>query len=89
MRLLLFASLFLFTITSFSQFMSDPEMRKVTVKGKVLEEGTNVPLEYATVSFLSKDGAVAGGGLFRLWGETLTKNAKGRHRTGGRQRCFW
>ena len=73
MRLLLFASLFLFTITSFSQFMSDPEMRKVTVKGKVLEEGTNVPLEYATVSFLSKDGAVAGGGITDLEGNYSIK----------------
>ena len=37
--------------------------RQVTVKGNILEEGTNYPLEYATVSFIDNDGKIVTGGI--------------------------
>ena len=33
----------------------------ITVSGKIIEEGSNVPLEYATVSFIDAQGNVANG----------------------------
>lgn len=36
---------------------------EVTVTGKVLEADTNLPLEYATVSFTDADGAIVTGGI--------------------------
>ncbi len=36
---------------------------QVTVTGKILEEGTNAPLEYATVAFINAEGKIAGGGI--------------------------
>lgn len=35
----------------------------ITVSGKIIEEGSNVPLEYATVSFIDAQGNVANGGI--------------------------
>ena len=68
MRRLLFALSLLITFTSFSQYKPPAEVRKVKVKGKVLEEGTNAPLEYATVSFLTSNGDVVAGGITDLDG---------------------
>ncbi|WP_308225086.1 carboxypeptidase regulatory-like domain-containing protein [Flavobacterium sp. J372] len=36
---------------------------KIKITGKVTEQGSNQPLEFATVSALSTAGTVAGGGL--------------------------
>jgi hypothetical protein len=36
---------------------------KVTVTGKVVEKGTNQPMEYATVVFIDKDGKIIEGGI--------------------------
>jgi len=35
----------------------------VTISGKIIEEGSNIPLEYATVSFTNAQGKVANGGI--------------------------
>ena len=35
----------------------------ITVTGKIIEEGTNIPLEYATVSFENAQGKVVNGGI--------------------------
>ena len=40
-------SLLIFTSLSFAQ--QRPEVKKVTISGTILEKGTNIPLEYATV----------------------------------------
>ncbi|NND62079.1 MAG: TonB-dependent receptor [Flavobacteriaceae bacterium] len=37
--------------------------RDITVSGRILEKGTNFPLEYATVSFLKSDGTLVAGGI--------------------------
>ncbi|MAO09243.1 MAG: TonB-dependent receptor [Alteromonas sp.] len=62
---LLLPLLFLFSVSLFAQMPSD---REVTISGKVLEEGTNYPLEYATVSFVDSQGNVATGGVTDLEG---------------------
>lgn len=43
-------------------FAQQPEKR-VFVKGTVLEEGSNYPLEYATVSFTDQNGKIVTGGI--------------------------
>ncbi|WP_203295614.1 outer membrane beta-barrel family protein [Luteirhabdus pelagi] len=53
-------ALFLFPLILFAQ---SPELKTITVTGKVIEKGTNVPLEYATVSFIKPGGEVATGGI--------------------------
>lgn len=35
----------------------------VTITGQIIEEGTNIPLEYATVVFLDKDNKIVTGGI--------------------------
>jgi len=60
-RLLFISFLFLSYIT-----LAQPNINStdpVTISGKILEEGTNYPLEYATVSFLDKNGKVVNGGI--------------------------
>src|SRR5690606_8086962 len=41
----------------------NPEKKQITVKGTILEEGTDYPLEYSTVSFINKQGKVVTGGI--------------------------
>ncbi|MAP81279.1 MAG: TonB-dependent receptor [Aequorivita sp.] len=43
--------------------------KKVTIKGTVLEEGTNFPLEYSTVSFIDNQGKTVTGGITDLDGK--------------------
>lgn len=53
------------TLLSTSLIFAQPEKSsdEITVTGKILEEGTNLPLEYATVSFIDANGNVIGGGI--------------------------
>ena len=44
-------------------FAQNPEKKQVTVKGTILEDGTNYPLEYSTVSFINKQGKTVTGGI--------------------------
>ncbi|HLV14673.1 MAG TPA: TonB-dependent receptor, partial [Xanthomarina sp.] len=39
------------------------QQKQVTIKGTVMEEGTNFPLEYATVSFTNSKGEIVTGGI--------------------------
>lgn len=39
------------------------QQKQVTIKGTVMEEGTNFPLEYATVSFTNSKGEIVTGGV--------------------------
>lgn len=55
MRLLFSALLLLSSVSLFAQ--------KITISGKVLEEGSNYPLEYATVSFVDSEGKTVTGGI--------------------------
>ncbi len=59
MKYILLPVLLFFTATIVAQHS---EKKQITVKGNILEEGTNAPLEYATVSFIdSKKNVVTGG----------------------------
>ncbi len=60
MKFLLSVLLLCGTTTLFAQ---QPEKKQVTVKGTILEEGTNYPLEYATVSFINPQGKTVTGGI--------------------------
>lgn len=60
MRFLFCSLLLLFTINLSAQ---QSENKRVTVKGTILEKGTDFPLEYATVSFTDKDGKIVTGGI--------------------------
>ena len=55
----IFSVLLLFACTSaISQSFGN-----VTVRGTVLEEGSNYPLEYATISFTNSQGEIVTGGV--------------------------
>ena len=58
---IIFSFLFLFATTIL--FAQSPEKNQITVKGTILEEGTNYPLEYSTVSFINRQGKVVTGGI--------------------------
>lgn len=60
MRFLLSVLLICATTTLFSQ---QTEKKQITVKGTIFEEGTNYPLEYATVSFINPEGKTVTGGI--------------------------
>lgn len=60
MRILFFALLSALTLQTFAQ---NNRNQDITVKGLVVEEGTNVPLEYATISFLDTNNQVVTGGI--------------------------
>ena len=47
-KILIVALTLLLSLTAFAQ---RPEGKKVTISGKVIEKGTNLPLEYATIVF--------------------------------------
>lgn len=53
------------TLTLFAQ---STEKKQITVKGIILEEGTNYPLEYSTVSFIDPQGKIVTGGITDLDG---------------------
>ncbi|MGO3182891.1 MAG: TonB-dependent receptor [Aequorivita sp.] len=59
--LLLFATATLFAQSS--------ENKKITVKGTILEAGTDYPLEYSTVSFIDAQGKTVTGGITDLDGK--------------------
>ncbi len=61
MKHLLFALIFSISTVTFGQ--RNQGSADITITGKVLEEGTNAPLEYATVAFIKADGSVSGGGI--------------------------
>ncbi len=48
---------------SFSMVAQEKEKKQVSVKGTIYEEGTNYPLEYATVSFINPQGKTITGGI--------------------------
>ncbi len=54
---------FLLLLSTLAIVAQQPEKKQITVKGKILEEGTNYPLEYATVSFTDSDGKIVTGGI--------------------------
>ncbi len=58
---LLFPFVLLFFSTSL--FAQHPEKKQVTIKGTILEEGSNYPMEYATVSFIDSQGKIVTGGI--------------------------
>lgn len=60
MKHILLALTFLIGFGSWSQ---NGESTEVTITGKVLEEGSNYPLEYATVAFSDTSGNIIGGGI--------------------------
>ncbi|MCZ4319619.1 TonB-dependent receptor [Aequorivita viscosa] len=53
--------LFLFATTLL--VAQNTHTKQVTVKGTILEEGTDYPLEYSTVSFINKEGKTVTGGI--------------------------
>ncbi|MEM7086919.1 MAG: outer membrane beta-barrel protein [Bacteroidota bacterium] len=65
MRLNFFLFILLVTTSVFAQRgnSSGNERPKVIITGQVLEQDTNVPLEYATIAFVGKDGKIATGGI--------------------------
>ncbi len=65
MKRILFA---LFFCTSIVVMAQDTTPQEVTIQGKVMEEGTNYPLEYATVSFINAQGSTVTGGITDLDG---------------------
>ncbi len=59
--LLVFATSFLMA--------QNPEKKQITVKGIILEDGTDYPLEYSTVSFINREGKTVTGGITNTEGE--------------------
>src|SRR5690554_6331997 len=58
---LLFSLLIL--VSTAGVYAQQSEKKQVTIKGKILEDGTNYPLEYATVSFTDASGKIVTGGI--------------------------
>src|SRR5690554_5267887 len=56
----IFSSLLIFFALGLS---AQQQQKQVTIKGTVMEEGTNFPLEYATVSFTNSKGEIVTGGI--------------------------
>jgi hypothetical protein len=57
--------LFVLTLVTSTLLLAQPgkNASSITVTGKILEEGTNAPLEYATVAFINSEGKITGGGI--------------------------
>lgn len=53
--------------------------QQVTIKGTILEEGTDFPLEYATVSFIDSQGQTVTGGITDMDGNYNIKVPAGRY----------
>ncbi len=64
----IFLTICLSFFTLFATAQGPKSTKEITVTGKVLEEGVNVPLEYATVSFIDANGKVVTGGITDLKG---------------------
>jgi hypothetical protein len=56
------ATILLF-LTASTLLAQQSETKQVTVKGNIIEEGTNAPLEYATISFINPQNKVVTGGI--------------------------
>ena len=69
MKKLLTALTLLISISIYAQRPQNQE--PVTISGYIYEEGSNIPLEYATVAFIDKDGNIVTGGI---------SDAKGRYK---------
>jgi len=59
-KILIVALTLLLSLTAFAQ---RPEGKKITISGKVLEKGTNLPLEYATIVFENSTTKQLSGGI--------------------------
>lgn len=76
MKILLSVLLVCATTTLFAQ---QTEKKQVTVKGIIFEEGTNYPLEYATVSFINPQGKTITGGITNTEGNYSIEVPEGRY----------
>lgn len=76
MRFLLCVLLICATTTLFSQHT---EKKQITVKGTIFEEGTNYPLEYATVSFINPQGKTVTGGITNTEGNYSIEVPEGKY----------
>jgi len=54
---------FLLVLLSSSIFAQRPPQEDITISGRITEEGSNVPLEYATVSFIDQSEKIITGGI--------------------------
>lgn len=59
---------FLLLLATVAVSAQQSEKKQITIKGKILEEGTDFPLEYATVSFTDANGTIVTGGITDLDG---------------------
>lgn len=59
-KILIVALTLFITLTAFAQ---RPEGKKITISGKVVEKGTNLPLEYATIVFENSTTKQLSGGI--------------------------
>ena len=59
-KILIVALTLLLSLTAFAQ---RPEGKKITISGKVIEKGTNLPLEYATIVFENSTTKQLSGGI--------------------------
>lgn len=66
---------FLFSIITFSQNTN----KNITISGKIIEEGTGAPLEYATVSFINPSGFIVTGGITDLEGNYVIEVPTGQY----------
>lgn len=63
-----FTRYLLLLFTTATLFAQNPEKQQITIKGTILEDGTNYPLEYSTVSFVDSQGKIVTGGITNLDG---------------------
>ncbi|OAB78938.1 outer membrane beta-barrel family protein [Cochleicola gelatinilyticus] len=73
-------SLFLLFMVSMTTLAQRTENETITVKGEILEEGTNYPLEYATVSFFNPQNELVTGGISDGDGNYSIEVPKGLYR---------
>src|SRR5690606_19582262 len=76
MKFLLSVLLLCATTTLFGQ---QTEKKQITVKGTILEEGTNYPLEYATVSFINPQGKTITRGITNTEGNYSIEVPEGKY----------
>jgi hypothetical protein len=55
--------LLLFILIATLLHAQEPQNEEVTITGNILEQGTNFPLEYATIAFINTSGKVVTGGI--------------------------
>ncbi|MDT0555095.1 TonB-dependent receptor domain-containing protein [Patiriisocius hiemis] len=68
MKLTTFLTMLCITTIAFAQQNNQSQNRNFEVSGKIIEEGTNAPLEYATISFLDSNKNVVTGGITSIDG---------------------